>query len=420
MVHNCFIKCQVCGKITRIRLQVGWLPEHPIVVTCGECGTSLSGKVTIGQEQPGLRFAFDNAEIVIDENADYMVECSGEFPVMKQGVAKDPLENPITPFIRVMNRMDSNDAYEEFCESIAAVMKTKQQWSFYKRILDLSGDLNNKYLLQEIRKMFDEKVMPCRNELEILRAVHMVEIHGFIGPLRPDFLKDLTFSSDILKLNMDQTRQLISFLNSNPGYGLKDMQNLIYKMLDEFLDVFQALIPVLAVQYYKDDSIDYESEGTTTSNFDTVKQYYLDVYEALGNLLIVPVALNNIKYRGDYNKLNPIEARNNSLSDFIGLTKANRYKYCIDTEIYTDKLRVIINSKLRNAIGHNDVEYDTASQRITYIPNPRDRSRKEEEYLLEFENEALRLFQGLLVTAEYIYRLRQLELMINGCVPLKP
>ena len=74
MVHNCFIKCQVCGKITRIRLQVGWLPEHPIVVTCGECGTSLSGKVTIGQEQPGLRFAFDNAEIVIDENADYMVD----------------------------------------------------------------------------------------------------------------------------------------------------------------------------------------------------------------------------------------------------------------------------------------------------------------------------------------------------------
>lgn len=419
MVHNCFIKCQVCGKITRIRLQVGWLPEHPIVVTCGECGTSLSGRVAIGQEQPGLGFTFDNAEIVIDDNAGYMVECSGEFPVIKQGVAVDPLQNPITPFIRAMNRMDSNETYEEFCNSVAAVMKTKQQWSFYKRILDLSGDLHNKYLLQEIRKMFDEKVMPCRNELEILRAVHMVEIHSFIGPLRPDLLKDLTFSSDILKLNMDQTRQLISFLNSNFGYSLKEMQALVHKMLAEFLDVFQALIPVLAVQYYKDDSVDYESEGTTTSNFDTVKQYYLDVYEALGNLLIVPVALNNIKYRGDYNKLNPMEARNNTLSDFIGLTKANRYKYCIDTEKYTDKLNIIINSKLRNAIGHNDVEYDTASQKITYIPNPRDRSRKEEEYLLEFENEALRLFQGLLVISEYIYRLRQQELMINGCVPLR-
>ncbi len=120
--------------------------------------------------------------------------------------------------------------------------------------------------------------------------------------------------------------------------------------------------------------VDFEMEGSTTSNFDSVKQFYLDVYEALGNLLIIPVALNNIKYRNSFDTLNRIDNRNNTLTDFIGLTKANRYKYCVDTEIYIEKLNIIVNSKLRNAIGHNDVEYDTASQKITYIPNPRDRS----------------------------------------------
>ena len=64
MVYNCYIKCQVCGKITRIRLQLGWLDEHPIVVTCGECGTSLSGKVKIRQDHPEFSFSFDNADIV--------------------------------------------------------------------------------------------------------------------------------------------------------------------------------------------------------------------------------------------------------------------------------------------------------------------------------------------------------------------
>lgn len=34
MVFNTFIKCQVCGSITRIRLQVGWQEEHPIEVAC--------------------------------------------------------------------------------------------------------------------------------------------------------------------------------------------------------------------------------------------------------------------------------------------------------------------------------------------------------------------------------------------------
>ena len=47
MVFNTFIKCQVCRSITRVRLQVGWQEEHPIVVACGKCGTSLSGSVKI-------------------------------------------------------------------------------------------------------------------------------------------------------------------------------------------------------------------------------------------------------------------------------------------------------------------------------------------------------------------------------------
>ena len=34
MVFNTFIKCQVCGCITRVRLQVGGQEEHPIEVTC--------------------------------------------------------------------------------------------------------------------------------------------------------------------------------------------------------------------------------------------------------------------------------------------------------------------------------------------------------------------------------------------------
>ena len=52
MVFNTFIKCQVCRSITRVRLQVGWQEEHPIVVACGKCGTSLSGSVKIGQDRP--------------------------------------------------------------------------------------------------------------------------------------------------------------------------------------------------------------------------------------------------------------------------------------------------------------------------------------------------------------------------------
>lgn len=95
-------------------------------------------------------------------------------------------------------------------------------------------------------------------------------------------------------------------------------------------------------------------------------------------------------------------------------TQASRYHFCLDSEDYTGFLKILVNAKLRNAIGHNDVEYNSVDQLITYIPNPKDRTKKKTEYLLEFENEAMCMFQAILKVSEYLYRLRELELMHDG------
>ena len=417
MVFNTFIKCQVCGCITRVRLQVGWQEEHPIEVACGKCGTSLSGRVKIGQDRPGLSFSFDNADEVQDENADYIVECSGEFPTVKQAEVAD-LEKLInTPFIRYINCMKTADSYKEFVQAVSKLNATAKKWKSYKRILTLAKN-NSEYLTQEIQNEFSDQFFQCRDESETLRAVHMIEVHGLYSALRKDILNDLSFSAGILKMDSAQMKNLIDFLNSHEGFHLEELQELVYKVYDEFMTVYQRLIPALAIQYCKENSFDFEHEGSTTSSFDSVKQFYLDAYEALGNLLVIPVALNNIKYRSDINAMNPIEKNVNSLEDYIKLTKASRYHFCLDSEVYTGFLKTLVNAKLRNAIGHNDVEYNSVDQLITYIPNPKDRTKKKTEYLLQFENEAMHMFQAILGISEYLYRLRELELMYDGKIPI--
>lgn len=92
--------------------------------------------------------------------------------------------------------------------------------------------------------------------------------------------------------------------------------------------------------------------------------------------------------------MNPIEKNVSSLDDFIKLTKALRFRCCKNTEVYTYFLDAVVSAKLRNAMDHNDVEYDAVSQLIIYNPNPKDRMKKKTEYLLEFENEDMHMFHG--------------------------
>lgn len=298
MVYNEFIKCEVCGCVTRIRLQVGWLDEHPIAVTCGKCGISLKGKVKIGQEIPELKFKFENAEMV---NAtpttlpDYVVECSGEFPTIKMCEGWVLQDNFVTPFIRYQQKMTDFDNYKDFGRRVATFKHTINIWPQYKRVLQLYKGGNREYLIQEIKKIFPEDFIMCRNELEIIRAVRMIEVHGFLLPLKPEIICLPEIGSSILKLEKEQINSFIEYLNSHDGYGLNQMQEQINVLLGEFIETFPYLVPAFSLQFCEEENIDFETEGTTTSTYDDVKQFYLDTYETLGNLLIIPAAIDNIK-----------------------------------------------------------------------------------------------------------------------------
>ena len=423
MVYNCFIKCKVCKCITRVRLQVGHLCEHPIVITCGNCGISLNGRVKIGQEAPSLVFEFENADIVdAPDKSDYVVECSGEFPVNKPHkdfAYIDSNKYPLSPFIIATSSMEL-EGYQQFCKDFGTLYTFCRKWTDVKRVFELQKNGKKEYLLPEIWKILPKENFPCRNEYEILRAIHIIEIHYLMEPLQKKMLQDLSFSSDILKLFPKKDAPFLKYLSEHNGYSLDEMQTSIYKIYEEFVKVYPALIPALATRYYKSGEIDYESVGSATSTYDTVKQFSLDAYETLGNLLIIPIALNNMKYRHDFSLCCELDGKNIGIDDFLKKTKATRFHYCVESEIYTKALGIQFDSKLRNAIGHNDVEYDNLTQKLTYIPDPRDRSKKKTTYLLQFEDESLRLLQSILVIAEYLYRLRELDLIEKGVKFLRP
>ncbi len=147
--------------------------------------------------------------------------------------------------------MKSDDSYEQFSKAVSQLNATKRKWKDYQRIINLFKN-NSEYLVQEIQKLFSGQYFQCRDESEILRAVHMVEVHGLYSSLKKDILDNISFSAGILKHDSVQTKGLIDFLNSHDGFHLDELQELIYKLDDEYMTVYQRLIPALALQYCKD------------------------------------------------------------------------------------------------------------------------------------------------------------------------
>ncbi len=408
--NNNYIRCKECGCITGIKLQIGSQAQHPIVVTCGKCGNSMKGKVSIDHANAGFKLEFENADVIDAASADYTVECSGEFPTKKSCEVTDADKMISSPLDSVKNCMKSEQYYEQFAQTIAQLKETESKWGKYRKIFELSQN-NSPELISEIQKEFKGPHFQCRNRHETIRAVHMVELLGFYTSIRKDILQNMQFSNDILKLNSKQMKDFIGYLNSHDGYHLDELQSVIYRIYDEFMEIYQNLIPALSLQYCKEDAFDFEEDGTTASTLDSVKQFYIDVYEALGTLMIIPVAFNNIKYRSDYSAMNPVKDSVKSLDDFIGLDKAERYNFCIDSEEYTRFLDVKTNANLRSALESNDFEYDSFKQMITYALT--DKTEKSTEYLLEMEDEAMCMFQAILGISEYMYRMNEAILIFG-------
>ena len=84
------------------------------------------------------------------------------------------------------------DSYEQFGKAVSQLNATEKKWKSYKRIIDLFRS-NSEYLVQEIQKEFSGQYFQCRDESEVLRAVHMIEVHGFYSALKKDILDNPSF-----------------------------------------------------------------------------------------------------------------------------------------------------------------------------------------------------------------------------------
>lgn len=106
----------------------------------------------------------------------------------------------------------------------------------------------------------------------------------------------------------------------------------------------------------------------STKEFQMCKDLYKDIAEVFARQLTIIAGINNIIHRNDSNSFKTIDGGAlSSLVKFTSKVLSEKFKYLDDCWYSIDK--EVIDAGMRNAIAHNNVQYNEISQEITYYPN---------------------------------------------------
>lgn len=415
------VQCEVCKTRTLLRTLLGWLPKHPIRIPCGKCGVLIQGTATL--DPPNFKFDFVNGKSIEGEESEYYLECSGELLTEKLSTrdAVSRESSMISPFIKAVMDM-GQDNYQEFkAQTLRFLAAIEYGWPQVDRANQLWIGGQAKFLKREVHKFLPKDAFPMTNRLEQARGVHQLNLL-FTLPIRDSALFDIT--TDFLGTEIAAFAPLPNFKLLVKHFGehlLMDYSKRFHRTLQRFVGNFSFLIPALSLSFAPNVANTYpKQKGMTTTGFEDIKQFYIDAYEDALEILVLVVALNNLKHRGDFTRMKSVRRDVTTLSDFGGLTKGSRLPFFDGSEDF-DRLAMALNSGIRNAIGHSSYVYDGATQLIRYYPKGKlGEGREETMYLVEFAQLCCNVFQTHILLNEVVYKIETIYRMIKGTKPTDP
>ncbi|KAA6457708.1 metal-binding protein [Bacillus cereus] len=384
----------------------------------------MFGNVSLNPHKGEFRIDLKNVEIFTgNANPDFIIDVSGELLTKKIRKYTNSVENLMSPFIKDGVSKMGIDTVGDFKSTVIGfLMSINHKWPTVKRINELWLSQNDKYLRDELHKILNKTVYPADNQWELLRAVHTVN-YNFTAPiLKEKFFKNAEFIfSQLEKIQkQEQSHQQYIDLALHFRNQLNDFEERIFIVTNKFVEKFPMLIPVIGLEYYKDEDNKakaMQEMGLTTVDFEDIKDFYIDTFEDLGDIFDLIVAFENLIVRSDFKLMDPnINKPIKTLEDYSKMQKKGKKLEFIDSlVVFKDLFMSKVDSKLRNAIGHRSYKYDVNTQKIVYSPSGKmDNDTLESIYLTEFTYECLQLFRSCLAIGELIYQTRKIICVIDG------
>ncbi|WP_435922574.1 hypothetical protein [Paenibacillus sp. DYY-L-2] len=426
MNSNIHLQCAVCNNKVLLKVYGGYVLENRFAYNCPECGITISGYLTWNDDlDKGMvkEFNCNNAEIVMDRTIEpsHFLQLATEFFTFK--IRPYKMDDPLlifSPFI--LESMSSQRRTMDKSSLVKAVTEGfDERFNISIRTWELYKNKNFKYLDRQL--LLHKYVESPRLAVKVLNIDYPKVIRkviltpfSFIVMNYRDKLQELL---NMLRLELKRNRQEIICLRKDLIDLVSYSDENVIQMLKNFAEYFRLIWPIILSDLFKTDDIQStkEERGIMTTNFDMLKNYYVEAYEVIGAMLPLFLGIQNIHKRGNRNKFEPEIANEfktiHTIVDYDKQVqnKGNKIKYFKNENIFNPFLDPkSLDNIVRNSIGHHSYNYESDQQLIKFI----DKNRNQELYLIEFGDMLYRTILATFAAFEIVMFLKHEVYEENG------
>lgn len=364
-------KCQSCGKVIALRIQLGYREIEEVSFTCPECARPISVELHLDQDK-GEILGFERlkgVDEIGEAEPDFVVNHSPDFA---QPIGLENAEG-VSAFVEAFRRGGGGEEFffrlerqklmveiaADHSDTIRQMIETYRQenWKYYE-------PLGEAYLVggESIKD-------PITRESTLLRAME-----HYIGPLVlsaahtrnvehvNQWISDLTDSArEPFVRFMEETTQ-----QEYLGQAWSDALDLYLR----FFGAIEQFRQILA-EWDPETPNEVDAPGiriTSVPSFDYLKSVYVDSYEFLARVLTLVAGLENAETRGDHSNF-PQHKRYKdfkpkTLAEFQAKPNAPKLDYL--GSHFGQEITSALESALRNGLGHFSARFDQATGMVKY------------------------------------------------------
>lgn len=414
MIKSSIVKCKYCEEKILLRFQVSNY-DIPFDFYCPKCGVSISGML----KTKGIELSVTNASEINEKikNVKYYGNFSIEFlntKISEFSSIDEINKSDFSPFIFTCKLFERYEVYEKVIRKIYMFLKFKNiTWIRLKSFYELLFNYKINLLRKPMRKYSENYII--KNELDASMCLHQLTVIGMNFIMPEKTLDEYTKMSQTLMLSekRKEITQFIDFLKNKINFD--ELLSKIVNIYDKWIIDFEKYMSIVAIDIgNKTKNIDMEKYGITTISFENMKTFFSESYELILEMNVIPIGLNNIFERGNYNIFSP-KCSIKNFEEFYNKTKYARIEALIKDEKFSKHL--ILNNNIRNSIAHYDYKFNKGNQIITFYDRYKNNLKTIEVYYLEFALYCYENIKNIIYLNELYYVIRKLDYSRKGIKP---